>query len=162
MSGQLDVKFLKPFVDGTLNTLKIQCQLEATTEKPYIKGKQPQPEFEIAAVIGITSNAFNGTITLLFPEKVYLTLMSNMLGETFTEITSDLQDGAAELLNIIFGGAKVALSNQGYSVQKAIPTVVRGKLLQTTHLGSAGIFVLPFTTTAGVFHIEIGVDAGTM
>lgn len=156
---QLDVNFFKPFIDGTLNTLKVQCKLEATHSKPFIKGTQVQPEFEIAGVIGLTSDAFSGSITLCFPAAVYLTLMSNMLDENFTEITKDLQDGAAELLNIIFGSAKAILNKQGYTIQKAIPTVVRGKQLQTTYIGSKQVIVLPFKSTSGEFHIEIVTEA---
>jgi hypothetical protein len=48
--------------------------------------------------------------------------MGKMLGEEFKAITQDLQTGAAELLNIIFGSAKVVLNEQGYAIQKAIPT----------------------------------------
>lgn len=152
---QLDVRFFKPFVEGTLRTLRIQCQIEAHHEKPFIKGKAPQPNFDIAAVIGVTSDAFNGTITLCFTEATFLGIMSNMLGEKQTAITQDLEDGAAELLNIIFGQAKIVLTGQGYSVQKAIPTVVRGKDLKTTHIASQPVVVLPFKTPIGEFHIEI-------
>src|SRR3954464_11630819 len=99
--AQLDARFFKPFVDGTINTLKTQCNVVPTPGSPFIKGTKQQPDFSIAGVIGITSTAFNGTITLCFPEKVFLGAMSKMLGTEFPEITSDLQDGAAELLNII-------------------------------------------------------------
>ena len=152
---KVDVSFFKPFIDGTLKTLKIQCNLEATHAKPFIKGTQPQPDFEIAGVIGITSSSFNGTITLCFPKNVYLKIMNNMLGEVFTEISKDLQDGAAELLNIIFGSAKVILNEQGHTIQKAIPTVICGKGLSTSHMGRGSVMVLPFTTSEGEFHIEI-------
>ncbi len=157
--SQLDVKFFKPFVDGTINTLKIQCSLEAKHDKPFVKGQKEQPPFEIAGVIGLTSSAFTGSITICFPEKVYLAMMSNMLGETFTTITKDLQDGAAEFLNIIFGHAKTVLNQQGYTIQKAIPTVVRGTNLQTTQLGAGPTIVLPFATPAGEIHIEICTEA---
>ncbi|MGK5086379.1 chemotaxis protein CheX [Bdellovibrionota bacterium FG-2] len=157
--SQLDVKFFKPFVDGTIHTLKIQCSLEAKHDKPFVKGQKEQPPFEIAGVIGLTSQAFTGSITICFPEKVYLTMMSNMLGETFTAITKDLQDGAAELLNIIFGQAKSVLNQQGYTIQKAIPTVVRGTNLTTTQLGGGPVIVLPFLTSVGEFHIEICTEA---
>jgi chemotaxis protein CheX len=156
--SQLDVKFFKPFVDGTIKTLKIQCSLESTPDKPFIKGTQPQPTFELAGVIGITSDAFNGTITLCFPKEVFLVLMSNMLGEKYAEITEELQSGAAELLNIIFGSAKVVLNAQGYTIQKAIPTAIRGTALQTAHLGPNPVMVLPFKTSAGEFHIEISTE----
>ncbi len=160
--NKLDANFFKPFVDGTLKTLKIQCQIEATPEKPYIKGSMAQPIFELAAVIGITSDAFSGSITLCFPEKLFLTLMSNMIGETFTTITEELQSGAGELLNIIFGTAKVVLNKQGFTIQKALPTVIRGADLQTTHMGPGPVMVLPFKTIAGDFFIEISTENGAL
>ena len=161
-SKKVDVNFFKPFIDGTRNTIKIQCNLEITHGKPFIKGTQAQPPFEIAGVIGITSNAFTGTITICFPATVYLKIMSNMLGETFTEISRDLQDGAAELMNIIFGSAKVILNQQGYAIQKAIPTVICGTNLNTSHMGSGAVMVLPFNTDVGEFHIEIVTEGVSM
>jgi chemotaxis protein CheX len=131
---------------------------EAKALKPFIKGKEKQPSFDIAGVIGLSSSGFAGTIAICFPSDVYLAAMSNMLGETFTEITPELQDGAAELLNMIFGHAKVVLNQQGYTIQKAIPTVVRGTGIQTTYLGKTSVMVLPFQTEFGEIHIEICSD----
>ncbi len=155
---KLDAQFFKPFIDGTLSTLKVSCLTEAKPGKPFIKGSQKQPAFEIAAVIGLTSSGFIGNITLCFTGDLYLQLMSRMLGEEFKELTHELQDGAAELLNIIFGHAKVVLNSQGHTIQKAIPTVIRGHALETTHLGKQKLIVLPFTTDVGEFHIEIGAE----
>lgn len=155
-----DLKFIKPFIDSALNTLQVQCSLECKTGKPFVKGKDVvQPDFEIAAIIGLTSPSFTGSIAICFPKAVYLKIMSNMLMSEFTEITQDLQDGAAELLNIIFGGAKTVLNQQGYTIQKAIPTVVRGQHIQTSHLSTSPVMVIPFGTIAGEFHIEISTEA---
>lgn len=157
--SQLDAKFFKPFVDGALTTFKVQCRIEVKHLKPFLKGTQAQPTFDIAGVIGITSPSFNGSVTLCFPKKVYLKIMGNMLGENYQEITDELKDGAAEILNIIYGSAKTILNQQGFTIQKAIPTVVYGTGLQTAHLGSGPVMVLPFTTEAGEFHIEISTEA---
>jgi chemotaxis protein CheX len=119
---------------------------------------QQQPSFDIAGVIGLTSEKFNGTIAICFPGSVFLTMMTNMLGETFTEITDDLSDGAAELLNIIYGQAKIVLNQQGYSIEKAIPTVVRGQNLQTRHITSNKVVVIPFVSETGEIHIEISTE----
>jgi len=156
--SQMEARFFKPFVDATIKTLKIQCNLDATHEKPYIKGTKPQQEYDLAAVIALTSNAFNGTITLSFPKNTFLGVMANMLGEKYTEISAELEDGAAELLNIIFGQAKLALTEQGYSVEKAIPTVIRGAGLKTKIVASQPVIVLPFVTAAGSFEIEVGAE----
>lgn len=154
----LDVNFINPFIAGTLKTLSVQAQIEAVPGKPFLKGQQPQPDFEIAAMIGITSSSFNGSIALQFTEQVYLGIMSNMLGEKYTEISQELQDGAAELLNMIFGSAKVVLNEKGHNILKAIPTFIRGKSIQSTRLGKVQALVIPFQTQFGEFHIEVIVD----
>ena len=158
MSPKIDVNFFKPFIDGTRTTFKIQCGVEITHGKPFFKGTQKQPSFEIAGIIGITSAGFNGSIAICFPEQVYLKIMSNMLGENYTQISDDLKDGAAELLNIIYGSAKVVLNQQGHSILKAIPTVISGSNLNTSHFAKSKVMVLPFRIEEGEFDIEIAVD----
>jgi chemotaxis protein CheX len=88
--------------------------------------------------------------------------MNNMLSENYTEITSDLQDGAGELLNIIFGHAKRVLNTQGYEIQKAIPSIIRGQNLEAKHLTSNPVIVLPFLTDKGEFYIEICSETASM
>ena len=153
--SQLDTSFFKPFIEGALNTIKVQCSLPVTGGAPYIKGPESTLDIAIAGVIGITSEKFTGNITLCFPEKVFLGMMERMLGEPFKEITSELQDGVAELLNIIFGHAKVILNAQGHTIQKAIPTVIRGQKIQTSQMSKSKTFVLPFNSELGPFCIEI-------
>jgi chemotaxis protein CheX len=153
--SRLDADFFKPFVDGTLTMMKVSCSTQAKVLKPFLKGTAVQNTFDIAGVIGLTSKTFSGTITLCFPNSVFLLLMSRMLGETFTEVTPDLQDGAAEFLNMIYGQAKVVLNQNGHSIDKALPTVIRGRDIQTNHAGKSKVMVLPFETEAGNFYIEI-------
>ena len=110
----------------------------------------------------MSSEKFQGTITLCFTGPVFLSIMGSMLGETYTEITKDLEDGAAELLNIIFGTAKATLNQQGHSIQKAIPTVVRGHALHTSQPKGAKAIVLPFKTDKGEFHVEIASEGASL
>lgn len=156
MSAQnLDPQFCKPFIEGTIKTFKIQYKTELTQLKPYIKGTREQPNISIAGSIVVSTSRFSGNIILCFTEKMFLGLMERMLGETFTEITHDLQDGVAELLNMIYGHAKTILNEQGYALEKALPTILRGKNLSTNHAQNAKVFVLPFQSDLGEFEIEV-------
>ena len=151
----MDATFFKPFVDGTLHTLKLQCSIEAKLGKPYIKSTAQSPACDIAGIIGLSSTTFTGTISLCFPKPVFLEIMSKMFGEPMQEITDDLTDGAAELLNIIFGQAKKVLNDGGCDLEKAIPTVIRGENMQTRQLSKNPTVVLPFQISSGVFNLEI-------
>ena len=150
-----DVNFLRPFIEGTINTLKIQCNSPVSPKKPFMAGQGPAVYFEIAALIGIVSSGFNGSMALCFPKAVFLHLMNGMMGENYTEITPEIQDGAGELCNIIFGQAKRSLNAQGEDIQLAIPTIVMGKEIQPLHKAKASVIVVPFQTEVGVFCIEI-------
>ncbi len=158
---KIDVEFIRPFVDGTLNTLKVQCQLEVKPGKPYFKDPSKELGGDIAAVIGLTSKVFSGSIALVFNEATFLNLMEKMIGEKHACLSKELEDGAGELLNIIFGYAKTALNEKNYKIEKAIPTVVRGKILSMKHLSKAPTVVLPFDTDVGPFTMEVTVE-GTL
>lgn len=156
--AKFDAAFLKPFIEGTKTTLKVQCGVDSAIQNPYIKGQGPEATAEIAAIIGLTSQTFNGTMALLFSKSLFLKAMSNMLGEKIDTLSPEIQDGAGELLNIIFGWAKKTLNPKGYTIQKAIPTVLAGEKISARHVTSAPVFVLPFKTEFGDLFIEICVQ----
>lgn len=152
---KLDTNFIRPFIEGTTHTLEVQCSMPSKAGKPFVRDAGFSQDIDIAGVIGLTCDSFTGTITLCFPAAVFLKLMGNMLDEEYSEITPDLEDGAAELLNIIFGQAKRVLNDQGYNIEKAIPTVVTGKIKSTHALTKSPTFMIPFETEAGQFFVQI-------
>lgn len=156
---KLDVNFINPFISGALETLKVQCSIEAAAEKPYVKTEKTPLSVDIAGVIGLTSKTFTGSVSICFPMQTFLIIMSGMLGETYNEFSSDLEDGAGELLNIIFGYAKRELNAKGYSIEKAIPTVIKGNDIKINTVSKAPSIIVPFNSNAGKFFIEIGLDS---
>jgi chemotaxis protein CheX len=159
MALKLDSNFINTFIDGAAETLKVQCSVMVTPGKVYLKSKtNSQLVIDIAGLIGITSTSFCGSIAISFPQKTFLGVMESMLGEKYTEITKDVEDGAGELINIIFGTAKRVLNEQGYVIKKALPSVVKGLGLQIRSVSMAAVLVVPFESTVGPFQIEISVD----
>lgn len=156
--AKTDVRFINPFIEGTVETLKIQCSVVVTPQKPRLGKDATLPPCDIAGVIGITSVGFKGTIILGFPEQVFLNVMEGMLGERFTKIDADMEDGAAELLNIIFGYGKRKLNADGHDIEKAIPTVIRGKSVSIKVKAGTPSFVVPIVSAAGDFFIQISVE----
>lgn len=155
----LDLNFINPFILGAVDAIRVQSGVLVEAGKPFLKGKQPMPPISITSQLGLASVQFKGAISLCFEEKVFLKILSSMISEEITEINYENQDGAAEILNIIYGFAKTALNAKGYSFEKAIPTVVRGKDLQTSH-GRYPTLVIPLKTDVGYVFIEITVHQG--
>jgi chemotaxis protein CheX len=152
---KIDLDFVKTFAQAALQTLKVQCSYEAKPSKSYVKGTQPEIDIAIAGVIGLTSSSFSGSIAIGFPKATYLKIMGGMLGDTFTEITPDLADGASELINIIFGCAKKTLNDNGHNISRAVPSVVQGDKIKLVHMSTSPIVVIPFESKDGAFVIEI-------
>lgn len=154
-----DVNFINPFLNATKKVLKIQCFLEATPGKPYLKKpSDPMLMGDLSGIIGITSEAFNGSLAISFPEKVFLQIAEKMLGETHKEINTNIVDLAGELSNMILGQAKVELHTVGYQISQALPSCVWGKDHQVKVFGGGACIVLPFETPAGMFHVEVSTN----
>ncbi len=157
-SPAIDVAFINPFLEGVLHVLKVQCSLDATGKPLALKDPNQRYTSDIAGVIGIVSKSFSGSVSICFPSATFLGIMSRMLGEEYTEITRDLEDGAGELLNMIFGHAKKVLNEKGYTLDKAIPTIVRGDNIEMRQISPGPTVILPFTSPVGDFRVEVSVD----
>jgi chemotaxis protein CheX len=152
---RIDVNFINPFIMATIRVLEIQAQVKAKPGQPYRRDPKERFTGDISGVIGLVSDNFVGAVVISFPEKTFLSIMSNMLGEAVTQLSQEIADGAGELTNIIFGQAKVALNDQGFGIKTAIPTVVTGAQ-HNVHTQTTGPRVaLPFESTAGPFTIEV-------
>lgn len=155
----IDLEFVTPFVKAAQNTLKVQANLELQFGKPYFKKADQTFNIGITGVIGLSSQQFRGSISICFPKEVFLGVYESMIGEKHTEITKDIEDAAGELLNIIFGQAKAVLNDkQGYTIGKAIPTVLSGEKISVHHRSSVPAIIVPFQSSVGNFHMEILAD----
>ncbi|MGK5087139.1 chemotaxis protein CheX [Bdellovibrionota bacterium FG-2] len=158
---EFDVNFINPFLAATQKVLKVQCFLETTAQKPFIKKPTDPPLFgDISGIIGLTAETFNGTLAISFPGPLFLVLASNMFGQPYKEITNEIVDLAGELSNMILGQAKMVLNPLGYQIQQAIPSCVWGKDHKIKHFGGGACVVMPFETKAGVFHVEVISNSG--
>ncbi len=156
MVGRVNPEFISPFVGAVQVALRVQASTPVTAKTPFVKKEPYDTGVMIAAIISLVSEDFTGSIALCFPQAVFLDIYNNMLGEKATEITKDIEDGAGELLNIIFGLAKANLNNQkGYTIQKAIPTVLTGEKLRISNSNTGTTVVLPFETKVGMFFMEV-------
>ena len=109
----LDVNFINPFLTATMRVLQVQASVDAKAGK--ISKKEDVSRFlgDISGVIGLVSETFSGAVVISFPEKTFLKIMGTMLGSEYQSITKEIEDGAAELTNMVFGQAKITLNEKG-------------------------------------------------
>lgn len=154
-----DINFLNPFLSATVKALETQASTKAKPGKVFKKNADDKLFGDISGVVGMNSSKFKGTIVVSFPETTYCKIISRMLGEDHQKITKDVEDGIGELTNLIFTQARVKLNDQGYGIQMAIPTILTGEKVQNEKIPGGSRVVIPFSTDAGDFFIEISFAA---
>jgi chemotaxis protein CheX len=149
----MDVKYINPFLSGTLDVLKKMAFIDAVPGKPHVK-KDETALGDVSGIIGITGDAL-GSLALSFSEKCICKIASNMLGEEFTEVTRDIIDATGEITNMISGASRTQMEKMGMSVYAAIPTVVHGHNHTITHILKSPSIVIPFSTPSGSFVVDV-------
>jgi len=149
----MDVRYINPFLEGTIEVLKTMAFLEPRPGKPFLKtGNNAQGD--ITGIIGLTGKV-KGSLALTFAEECILKIVSNMLGEDKTKIDPEIKDAVGEITNMVSGVARKKLEALGLQVFAAIPTVVSGKGHSVSHVLGGPSLIIPFETDSGSFVVDV-------
>ena len=72
----MDIKYINPFIESTLNNLEQMAQLKATKLDVTVV-KEPKTNADISAVIGLSGEVV-GSAVISFPEDIALAISSNV------------------------------------------------------------------------------------
>lgn len=149
----MDIKFINPFLQGTIEVLTKMAFVEPRPGKVYLK-ETSRAQGDVSGIIGITGDMI-GSLAISFSESCICHIISRMLGESYTEATQDVFDGVGELTNMISGVARTHLEKDGMEVYAAIPSVVYGKDHTINHILKSPSIVIPFETDEGPFVVDV-------
>ncbi|HTL12628.1 MAG TPA: chemotaxis protein CheX [Bdellovibrionota bacterium] len=149
------LEFLNTTLEAVAKTIEVTLSVKVKAGKPSISTVKGMPEVDIGSVVGLIGTAFSGTLIMAYPQQTYLKIMSKMLGETFTSVSPAIRDGAAEILNMVLGQAKMSLNEKGYGIKQAIPTVVQGKDISIFSASNQPSVIVPFECELGMFFVEL-------
>jgi chemotaxis protein CheX len=149
----MDVKFINPFLQGTIEVLKKMAFIEPRPGKVYLK-ETSRAHGDVSGIIGITGDVI-GSLAISFTESCICHLISSMLGESYTEANQEVFDGVGELTNMVSGVARTYLEKDGMEVYAAIPSIVYGKDHTINHILKSPSIVIPFETDKGTFVVDV-------
>ena len=149
----MDVKFINPFLEGTVEVLTTMAFVNPKPGKPYLK-KNNLAKGDVSGIIGITGT-IRGSLALSFSTGSILKIVSNMLGEEITSINGDIRDAVGEITNMVSGAARKRIEAMGFSLSASIPTVVSGKEHSIMHVMGGPSIVIPFEMEAGSFVVDV-------
>lgn len=154
--------FTKPFIDALQNTFKTMVSTDIKAHSPKLKTTSVA-KGDISAIIGMngvkkvndSENEFKGLLVLTWPEDVYLKIAGAMLFEDFEEYCEEISDSGAEISNIVMGNAKSVLVQNGFHIDMATPTTVRGKDHEVKYPTKATVIEITISCDYGDFNMEI-------
>ncbi len=153
----MKAEFINPFLESLVNVLSTMAMTEASPGKPSLK-KEQKAMGDVTGLIGMASDRAKGSLAITFSEAAIIDITKRMLGEEVKGVDETVTDVVGEITNMVCGGAKKTLAERGYDFDLAIPGVVTGKDHTITHKSAGAIIIVPFTTTAGKFYLEISFE----
>ncbi|MCP5326148.1 MAG: chemotaxis protein CheX [Oceanospirillaceae bacterium] len=153
----MNVQFINPFIESILEVLATMALLEAHSAAPYLKDNT-RPLGVISGFIKMEGELVRGSIAISFERETLLQICHNMLGEPVTELNDDARDLVGEITNMLTGGAKRRLWDMGYNFELATPEIHSEDVYRVEHIVQGKVVVIPFTTQAGRFFIEVCFD----
>ncbi len=149
----MNATFINPFINATVSVLETMCMLPSSPGSPYVK-KDNKAIGDVSGILGLAGEQ-TGSFAVSFSESCILKAVSNMLGEKITALNKDVEDAVGEITNMISGGARKELGDNGFHFEMALPTVVIGKNHSISHIGSGPTIVIPFSTEVGPYVVEV-------
>ncbi len=118
----VNIQFLKIFTDATKKILTEFCSIqEIQFQKPKLIKNEPFLPYAIRGQIDLASELFQGAYYIHFDQRTYLKIVNKLLMTEDKEITDENKDFAGEIVNMIYGQAKIDLNLGGYNFDKAFP-----------------------------------------
>jgi len=154
----VNVAFVNPFIQSTLNVFKTMVFMEATMEKPYLKTQETPLDhtIDISGSIGLAGQT-NGVVVIAFSQDIACKISSNMLGEDIKEIDDTVKDTIGEMANMIAGGAKGIMAEKKLNFKIALPSVTVGKNHTISYPKGIPSMVIPFYLESldSRFYVEV-------
>ena len=139
--------------EATLEVFATMIFIEISPGSP-MRGKDDAIDSNLTSMIGLAGE-LKGVLSVHCPEKAAKGITGAMLGMDVEQMDEDVKDAIGEIANMVAGSLKTALASEGTNTELAIPTTIIGKSIRTAGLSGASRFIIPFSTPAGDFGIEL-------
>ena len=136
------------------NVFSVMAQIE-TAPQPEEHKPDAVSCGEVSGIIEITGHNFQGSIAISFSKELIIELTKRMLHMEIVEIDATAQDLAKEMSNMLIGGAKSDMDDEGYHADMSVPSLVMGSGHKIVHTLKAPTKLIPVKTTHGSLWIEL-------
>lgn len=150
----MNVKYINPLLESTVTVLSTMAMVDAKPGAPSIKEGNDNLGV-VTGQIDLAGKDTNGSLAISFSKPAILDIAQKMLGETLDTIDETVVDVVGEITNMITGNAKRLYSEQGMDFDLTLPSMMVGQSQPLQHSVQGSPILLPFSTDAGEFYLEL-------
>lgn len=134
--GNIDVKYINPFLKASLEVIKKTCDISLQIGKPFIRNTT-EIDDSVAIIIGMTGQ-IQGQVFIIMPIVEALQIASKMMmGMPVTELDDMAVSAISELGNMIMGNTATIFAENGIITDITPPSLIKGKITIKQSYGTA-------------------------
>jgi chemotaxis protein CheX len=141
-----------PFVQSARTVLSTMAGINSTIGRPYLKNDNAL-KHDVSGIISFMGG-IEGSVIIGLDLGVATYIVKSFAGMEVPPDSPDFADAVGELANMIAGSAKQHL---GATASISVPTVIIGKGHSTARMSGVPCVVIPCTTPAGDFAVEVNI-----
>jgi chemotaxis protein CheX len=157
--SEVFVDIVQYIIDSTEEVFNTMVFMEVTTEGCMTEGTDTIFS-HFSAMIGI-SGTLMAMISIHCDAYIAMDIAGGMLDTEFDEVDGDVKDAMGEVANMLAGGIKSRLLDDGIDVTLAIPTTVMGKGYSISSPKRSNRVVIPFDLIQGHFYVDVKYSLNT-
>lgn len=152
----MDAQIINPFIQATVDILEKVGAMSLKVQKPFLKSESTA-KGEITSLMALSGDT-TGTVSITFPERCILSVVSNMLGEEMTVLDDDIKDALGEITNMISGQTSQLFEMSGQNLKASFSEVVMGKNHTIPHQSTDAVLGVPCLTDSGEIVMEMSFE----
>lgn len=150
----MEARYINPVLKALMDVLTTMAQITPKVGKPENKEDDQAPGV-VTGIIDLEGKQTRGSVAVSFSKEVALDLTSRMLRMDLVEVDEQVEDLVGEMANMVAGGAKRIMEEDGFDFNLTLPRVVAGNGHKIEHKVTGPKIILPFTAESGDFYVEI-------
>ena len=149
-----DQKFVKPVIKTLMSVFSTMVQVEPTMGESVVK-QDNIARGDVTGMLKMEGDKASGSVSISFSKPVVVDLVKRMLRMDITDIDEFARDMTGEMANIVVGGAKNLLEEEGYKIDMSLPEVFAGEGHEIKHHFGGKTIEIPFSIDSGDFFVEV-------
>jgi chemotaxis protein CheX len=118
-------RYIRPFVDVSMNVFKKFLNCEVSALRPYITGARAISDWDISGIINLSGDA-NGMVVVSMQRDLAVRLTGLLAGPGHTIAEEEVADAIGEVINIIAGNAKRSFADN-FHLYLSLPQVLQSR-----------------------------------